>query len=84
MDEDKFNQFWSEFFARYGGKREVKDGFIQFSVVDYPYEPHPLTRLHIECQHDPAIDPRGVQEKKDAMRFLQGYIEHYTSHVLHQ
>lgn len=79
-DEDgqKFNAFWVEFFKDHYGKMEVSDGYIQFTVVNYLYQPDRLVRLHMDCEHDPAIDPRGIQEKKDAISYLQHYVDNYN------
>lgn len=76
---DKFARFWGSFFSHFSGKFEASDGFIQFTVVEYLFEPYALMRLHVECQHDPSIDPRGGREKKEAFKILEAYIRSYNA-----
>jgi hypothetical protein len=77
-DGGSFNAFWQEFFRDHYGKLEMPDGYIQYTVVNYLYQPDRLVRLHIDCQHDPSIDGRGIQEKKDAIKYLRLFIADYN------
>jgi hypothetical protein len=78
-DKLLFSHFWRDFFDANYGKPEMSTGYVQFSVVYYPFDPDPnyLIRLMIEVEHDPSIDPRGNQEKKEAMQHLQNFIAKY-------
>jgi hypothetical protein len=79
-NSEKFNLFWRGFFKKYGGKTNTSTGWIQFTVVDYPYEPYPLTRLRISPKHDPSVDPRGIQEKKEGIEIMRQFIAEYNNH----
>lgn len=85
-NHDKFMHFWNTFFDVAYGKLIPKGspGYVQFSVVVYPFDPdsQKLIRLMVDVEHDPAIDPRGAQEKKSAFTMLQSFITEYLA--LHQ
>lgn len=72
--------FWRDFFDVNYGKLDMPTGWVQFNLVWYPFDPDPvqLIRLNIDCEHDPFIDPRGAQEKKEAFLFLQKFIAEYN------
>lgn len=72
--------FWGDFFEHNYGKLQMPTGVVQFSVVYYPFDPEPdfLIRLNIDVEHDPAIDARGAQEKKEALLYLQNFIQRYN------
>ncbi len=79
-DLHRLRHFWNDFFDTNYGKLEMPTGWVQFSLVVYPFDPDPeqLIRLNIEVEHDPAIDPRGAQEKKEALLYLQTFIQRYN------
>ena len=76
-DFELFRSFWEIFFDQYYGKIGMPTGYVQFSIVYYPFDPGGLVRLHIEVEHNAAINPKGDQEKKEAIQFLRSYIKMY-------
>ena len=77
-DSARLQHFWSDFFDVNYGKLDMPTGWVQYSIIFYPYDPDVLIRLNIDVEHDPAIDPRGAQEKKEAMMYLQKFIQEYN------
>jgi hypothetical protein len=79
-DHKLLQHFWQDFFDVNYGKLEMQTGFVQFSIIYYPYDPNPdyLIRLIVETEHNPAVDPRGDQEKKEAFLYLQKFIAQYA------